>query len=151
VSAGDQVAGDLVSAREIDRPNSYVGRTVPRPNARRLLHGKGVFVDDMVLPRMLHVAFVRSPHAHARIRAIDSAAARESPGVVRIVNNMTGSGVPVPADNDYDELRRQLWLATDSAYKTALDSYAKKKSALEHRTRQEDTPDFSHEPVRSER
>src|SRR5258706_8663509 len=78
-------ADDLVSAREIDRPNSYVGRTVPRPNARRLLHGKGVFVDDMVLPRMLHVAFVRSPHAHARIRAIDSRAAAQSPGVVRIV------------------------------------------------------------------
>jgi predicted Zn-dependent protease len=69
-------------------------------------------------------------------------------GVIRIVNNSAGNGVQVPVDDNYDELRRQLWLATDSAYKTALDSYAKKKASLEHRTREEDTPpDFSKEPV----
>lgn len=78
-------ADDLLSAAALDRPNSYVGRTVPRPNARRLLQGKGQFTDDIVLPRMLHVAFVRSPHAHARIRKIDSGAASKSPDVVRIV------------------------------------------------------------------
>jgi len=69
-------------------------------------------------------------------------------GVIRIVSNSAGNGVAVPVDDNYDELRRQLWLATDSAYKTALDSYAKKKAALEHRRREEDTPpDFSKEPV----
>lgn len=67
-----------------DRPNSYIGRTVPRPNAPRLTEGRGRFVDDIVLPRMLHVAFVRSPHAHARIDAIDSTAALELPGVRRV-------------------------------------------------------------------
>ena len=51
----------------LDRPNSYIGRSVPRPNAKRLLEGRGNFVDDIVLPRMLHVVFVRSPYAHARI------------------------------------------------------------------------------------
>ena len=76
---------ELISAGALDRPNSYLGRSVPRPNALRLLHGKGVFVDDLVLPRMLHVAFVRSPHAHARIGAIDTAAAAAVPGVVRVV------------------------------------------------------------------
>jgi len=76
---------ELVSAGALDCPNSYLGRSVPRPNALRLLHGKGVFVDDLVLPRMLHVAFVRSPHAHARIGAIDTRAASAVPGVVRIV------------------------------------------------------------------
>ncbi|HLK66212.1 MAG TPA: metallopeptidase TldD-related protein [Bryobacteraceae bacterium] len=56
-------------------------------------------------------------------------------------------GLTVPLDDNYDELRRQLWLGTDSAYKTALDTFAKKKAALEHRTRTDDAPDFSKEPV----
>jgi hypothetical protein len=64
-------------------------------------------------------------------------------GVVRLGQ----AGVVMPIDDNYDEIRRQLWLATDSAYKTALDTYAKKKGALEHRTRQENVPDFSHEPA----
>ena len=70
----------------LDRPNSYIGRSVPRPNARRLLHGRGRFVDDIVLPRMAHVAFLRSPFAHARIKGIDSEAAARSPGVIRVVD-----------------------------------------------------------------
>ncbi len=69
----------------LDRPNSYIGRSVPRPNLRRLLQGHGTFVDDIRLPRMVHVAFVRSPYAHALIEAIDSAAAKQSPGVVAVV------------------------------------------------------------------
>ena len=69
----------------LDRPNSYIGRAVPRPNLKRLLDGRGQFVSDVVLPRMAHVAFVRSPHAHARIRAIDTAAAERAPGVVAVV------------------------------------------------------------------
>lgn len=67
-----------------DRPNSYIGRTVPRPNARRLVEGRGRYVDDITLPRMLHVAFVRSPHAHAKIDAIDITAAQAAPGVRRV-------------------------------------------------------------------
>jgi carbon-monoxide dehydrogenase large subunit len=65
----------------LDRPNSYIGRSVPRPNAKRLLAGRGRYVTDIVLPRMLHVAFVRSPYAHARIVSIDADAARQMPGV----------------------------------------------------------------------
>ncbi len=68
-----------------DRPNSYIGRSVPRPNARRLLRGQGQYVDDVRLPRTVHMAFVRSPYAHARILTIDTAAARAMPGVVRVV------------------------------------------------------------------
>ena len=67
-----------------DRPNSYIGVSVPRPNAPRLLQGRGRFVDDKALPRMVHAAFLRSPYAHARIRAIDTAAARAMPGVVAV-------------------------------------------------------------------
>jgi carbon-monoxide dehydrogenase large subunit len=67
---------------DLDRPNSYIGRTVPRPNAPRLAAGHGKFVDDLTLPRMVHAAFLRSPHAHARIAAIDTAAAKAAAGVV---------------------------------------------------------------------
>lgn len=72
----------------LDRPNSYIGRSVPRPNAKRLLEGRGNFVDDIVLPRMLHVVFVRSPYAHARIVAIDTVEAEEYPGVVAAVTGV---------------------------------------------------------------
>ena len=69
----------------LDRPNSYIGRSVPRPNAKRLLEGRGHFVDDIVLPRMLNVVFVRSPYAHARILSIDTTAAQSYPGIVAVV------------------------------------------------------------------
>ena len=69
----------------LDRPNSYIGRSVPRPNARRLAEGRGQYVDDIKLPRLVHVAFLRSPYAHARIKSIETAAAAKSPGVVRVV------------------------------------------------------------------
>ncbi len=65
-----------------------------------------------------------------------------SSGVIRFVS---GGGMSIPLDDNYDEIRRQLWVATDSAYKTALDVYAKKKAALEHRTRTDEAPDFSKE------
>ena len=68
----------------LDRPNSYIGRSVPRPNLARLLQGRGQYVSDLVLPRMVHVAFVRSPYAHARILRIDCEAARTRPGVVAV-------------------------------------------------------------------
>jgi len=68
-----------------DAPNSYIGRSVTRPNARRLTQGRGQYVDDIVLPRMVHVAYVRSPHAHARILGIDVKKAAAMPGVVRVV------------------------------------------------------------------
>lgn len=69
----------------LDRPNSYIGRTVPRPNLERLLKGHGRYVDDIALPRLTHCVFVRSPYAHARIRAVDTEAAASMPGVVRVV------------------------------------------------------------------
>ncbi len=54
----------------------YFGERVTRNEDNRLLTGRALFVDDVELPRMLHAAFVRSPHAHARIRRIDTAQAR---------------------------------------------------------------------------
>ncbi|HXL14277.1 MAG TPA: xanthine dehydrogenase family protein molybdopterin-binding subunit [Bradyrhizobium sp.] len=69
----------------LDRPNSYIGKSVPRPNLERLMQGRGLYVSDMALPRMAHVVFLRSPHAHAKIIGIDAAQARRLPGVVAIV------------------------------------------------------------------
>lgn len=69
----------------LDRPNSYIGKTVPRPNLDRLLQGRGQYVSDLELPRMVHVVFLRSPYAHARIVAIDASAAKRMPGVVSVV------------------------------------------------------------------
>src|SRR5262249_57148818 len=72
----------------LDRPNSYIGRSVPRPNLARLTQGRAQFVSDVVLPRMAHVAFVRSPHAHARITALETAAAKRAPGVIAVVTTV---------------------------------------------------------------
>ncbi|HTJ59291.1 MAG TPA: xanthine dehydrogenase family protein molybdopterin-binding subunit [Devosiaceae bacterium] len=66
-------------------PFHYIGKPLLRKEDRRLLTGHGRYVDDIVVPGALHACFVRSPHAHARIINIDTAAAREMPGVVAIV------------------------------------------------------------------
>ncbi len=64
---------------------SYVGQSLKRREDGRLLQGHGRFVADIRRPGTLHLAIVRSPHAHARIRAVDVASARVRPGVVDAV------------------------------------------------------------------
>src|SRR5512143_2069161 len=80
----------------LDRPNSYIGRSVPRPNLKRLTQGRGQYVSDVSLPRMTHVAFVRSPHAHARIVAIATEAAKKLPGVIAVVTGAELAKVMTP-------------------------------------------------------
>ncbi|HEX8693703.1 MAG TPA: xanthine dehydrogenase family protein molybdopterin-binding subunit [Longimicrobium sp.] len=63
---------------------AYVGQGVLRNEDRRLLTGHALFVDDVQLEGMLHVAFVRSVHAHARLRGIDVSAALARPGVAAV-------------------------------------------------------------------
>ena len=63
----------------------YFGASVPRREDPRLLRGEGRFVDDLKLPGLLHAAFVRSPHAHARITGLRTEAAAARPGVVRVL------------------------------------------------------------------
>ena len=62
----------------------YFGQPIKRNEDPRLLTGRALFVDDVHLPGMLHVAFLRSDLAHARINSIDVSAARERPGVVAV-------------------------------------------------------------------
>src|SRR3984893_15045694 len=80
----------------LDRPNSYIGKTVPRPNLERLMQGRGLYVSDVELPRMAHVVFLRSPHAHAKILAIDADAAKRLSGVIAVVTGKELSDVITP-------------------------------------------------------
>jgi len=80
----------------LDRPNSYIGKTVPRPNLDRLMQGRGQYVSDLELPRMVHAVFLRSPHAHARIIGIDTEAAKRMPGVVAVVTGEELTSVITP-------------------------------------------------------
>jgi carbon-monoxide dehydrogenase large subunit len=74
----------------------YVGRALKRVEDRRLLTGIGRYVDDVRLPGLLHVALLRSPHAHARIAAVETAAARSAPGVVAVVAGKEVSHLGTP-------------------------------------------------------
>jgi carbon-monoxide dehydrogenase large subunit len=80
----------------LDRPNSYIGRSVPRPNLARLVQGRGQYVSDVVLPRMAHVVYLRSPHAHARILRTDAAEAKRAPGVIEVVTGAELAEVCTP-------------------------------------------------------
>ncbi len=62
-----------------------LGESIKRKEDGRFLRGKGNYIDDMSLPGMLHMAILRSPHAHARIKSIDAAAAGAKPGVIAVV------------------------------------------------------------------
>src|SRR4030095_16093698 len=68
-----------------------------RREDRTLLTGRGRFVDDLAVPGALHLLLARSPHAHARVRSLDTGAARRAPGVVAVVTaDDLGSIGPVP-------------------------------------------------------
>jgi aerobic carbon-monoxide dehydrogenase large subunit len=62
-----------------------VGQSVRRLEDPRLIQGLGRYSDDVVLPREAHAVLARSPHAHARLRAIDAQAARSAPGVLAVL------------------------------------------------------------------
>jgi aerobic carbon-monoxide dehydrogenase large subunit len=70
---------------ETFQPAAPFGAPVRRREDPRLLTGRGRYVSDVALPGLLHVAFVRSPHAHARLLDIDARAARRAAGVVAVV------------------------------------------------------------------
>jgi carbon-monoxide dehydrogenase large subunit len=96
----------------------HFGARVARLEDPALLTGRGRFVDDIKLAGALHACFVRSPHAHARIRAIDAAAARAMPGVHAVLTTddlparMAGSQIPMLVPNPSIKTpRTQLALA----------------------------------------
>src|SRR5262252_1618322 len=84
---------------EIAMTEDGIGLPLRRREDRRFLTGRGRYVHDIVLPRQLHAVFLRSPHAHAEIVAIEKAEALASPGVAAIftaedVNADKLNGVP---------------------------------------------------------
>src|SRR5262245_18033910 len=78
----------IVSARP-----RYVGQRVKRTEDARLVRGQARYVDDIRLPDMLHVAFVRSPHAHAQVVGVDATRANGAPGVRAVVSSADLDGV----------------------------------------------------------
>ncbi|MCH7594377.1 MAG: xanthine dehydrogenase family protein molybdopterin-binding subunit, partial [Chloroflexi bacterium] len=60
------------------------GDSVRRTEDPRLITGRGKYVDDIRLPGLSHIAFVRSPYAHANIKGIDTSAAVNAPGVIAV-------------------------------------------------------------------
>jgi len=62
----------------------YLGKPLKRKEDPRLIQGLAHYVDDLELPGMLHAGFVRSPHAHARIKSVDTSKAQSAPGVVAV-------------------------------------------------------------------
>lgn len=66
---------------------TYIGQSLKRFEDPGLLQGEGRFVEDIQLPNMLHAAVLRSPHAHARLVSIDTAAAGDLPGVVTVLSS----------------------------------------------------------------
>ena len=97
----------------VDSPSliRYVGTSVRSKEAPRHVTGRGRFVDDLVLPRMLHAFVLRSPYAHARIVSVDASRALKAPGVLGVMTPddilacskpfkpgryAAGLGVPIP-------------------------------------------------------
>lgn len=82
--------------RAADHGTGYIGAALPRANAKRLIAGRGQYVDDVRLPRMAHAVFVRSPYAHARINGVNTVAAARAPGVIRAITGAEVAGMCEP-------------------------------------------------------
>ena len=108
----------------------HIGRSLPRREDRRLLTGRGQFIADLELPRMLHAAFVRSPVAHARIRSVDLSVAAAAPGVALALSGA--------------ELVRELPSLPD----TQLSLPSKWSSHVQHEFHNPQQPGLAHDKVR---
>src|SRR5271168_70418 len=95
------------------RREPYISRAMPRFEDLRLVAGRGRFSDDAAFPGQVYAIFVRSPHAHARLGVIDTAAAAKLPGVLAILTaaDYSAAGgrsivhMPNPADAHDVKLR----------------------------------------------
>ncbi|HVH31479.1 MAG TPA: xanthine dehydrogenase family protein molybdopterin-binding subunit [bacterium] len=105
-----------------------LGARVKRREDPRLITGTATYVDDIFLPGLLHVVLVRSPHAHAKITAIETARAREAPGVVAV---WTGEDVrarcgPLPVGSRFKDMKvpKRYPLVIDSVVRHVGDPVA---------------------------
>src|SRR6266516_2345091 len=89
----------------------YVGRSLKRKEDLRLLTGRGRYVADVILPRMLHAVIVRSPYGHARIAGIHTEAALGAAGVAAVLtfSDIVALAKPIPMRlSPLEELQRFL-------------------------------------------
>ena len=75
---------------------SYVGAALSTRETKKLVLGRGSYIGDLTAPGLLHAAFVRSPHAHARIRGIDGGVARSQPGIAAVLTGHDLARVTAP-------------------------------------------------------
>src|SRR5258706_1373009 len=106
---GPMRRGGSAMANNVSAPHArgaFIGRAMPRFEDLRFVRGSGNYTDDVSLPEQSYAAFVRAPHAHARIVSIDMSAARRRPGVLAVLTgeDYAGDGhigmahFPNPAD-----------------------------------------------------
>lgn len=108
-----------MSTTTITRPEKLVGKRIRRREDPRMLTGTATYVDDIKLPNMLYAAFVRSPHAAANIRSIDTSKAAALPGVHGVFTGQDLKDVgSVVCGVDLPGLRKPVHtvLATDRVY-----------------------------------
>ena len=94
---------------------AFIGKSIKRKEDLRFLVGKGTYIDDIELPRMLHAAILRSPYAHARIKEVDLKGALEYQGVLNV---LTGKEV---AEMSNPAMQMNFKLKTQNAYCMAVD------------------------------
>ena len=119
----------------------WVGRPLPLREAERLVAGRGRFIDDLGLPRMLHAALLRSPHAHARIVRVDPDAALGRPGVHAVLTGARAATlsrpirplIPTPAGvRDGCLAADRVRYVGEPVAAVAADDRATAEDALEH-------------------
>src|SRR5512140_347814 len=90
----------------ITKTETLVGKSIRRREDPRLITGTATYVDDIQMPGMHHACIVRSPHAAARIRGINTKAALEAPGVLAVFTGSDTKDVgPVPCGASLPGLR----------------------------------------------
>src|SRR5206468_6695060 len=77
---------------EVTNSLRVIGKPLPKVDAAAKVTGRAIYADDMLPARTLHCRILRSPHPYARIRSIDTSAARRIPGVIAVI---TGADLPI--------------------------------------------------------
>jgi carbon-monoxide dehydrogenase large subunit len=104
---------ELPTLAPVTNEQRYIGMSEPRHGAKRLTEGLGKYIDDVQLPRMVHVVYWRSPVAHMKVKKINKSAVLDMPGVVAVIDGQELATVCKP------------WVAT-------LSHLAGMKSAPQH-------------------
>src|SRR6186713_1527399 len=91
-----------------------IGKRLPRVDARERVSGGAVYPADLKLPGMVHGKMLRSPHAHARIRRIDTTRAEALPGVLAVVTAADFPELPIGASIPMGETGYDMWMVAQT-------------------------------------